>query len=354
MTQKSPGVSSADLDERSREVLKSLIQVHIATGEPVGSESLSRVLNRSLSSATIRNIMADLERLGYLDHPHTSAGRMPTDEGYRFYVDGLVGHAPLAASEAAAIETGLRPREGSPQQVMENASQLLSRHSRQVGFVLVPEIGRTAFRHIDLVKLSQLRLLVVMVSQAGLVTNKVAELSEDLSPEQLQACANYLNSTFAGMTLDAIRSRLLELMKQEKALYDSLLKTVVAVGTRAFATEGEGAVYLGGTANILDQVQFEDVARMRSLFQTFEEKSRLVKILNACLSGDGLRIVIGHENPDPDLRGMALVTARYPMEGEPGWGLGVLGSTRMEYARVISLVDHVARAVSQALQELRA
>ena len=341
------------LDDRSRDVLKSLIQIHIATGEPVGSESLARSLNRSLSPATLRNIMSDLEKLGYLTHPHTSAGRMPTDEGYRVYVDSLM-RQPLPARDAAAIDSELRPREGSSSEVIETASHLLSRLSRNVGFVVAPEIGRTAFRHIDLVRLPHPRVLVVMVSRTGLVTHKVIELEEEVPQDQLQACANYLNTHFAGMTLSAIKARLLDLMHEEKTLYDSLLKNVVSVGERAFALEGDGAsVYLGGTSHMLDQRGFEDMDRMKALFKTFEEKSRLVKILNACISGSGIRVVIGHENPDPDLHDVALVATGYPLEGETGWGLGVLGSTRMEYARVMALVDHVARSLAHALEERR-
>lgn len=342
------------LDERNREVLKSLIQLHIATGEPVGSENLSRVLTRSLSPATIRNIMADLEKMGYLDHPHTSAGRMPTDEGYRVYVDCLMSHEPLPPKDAAAIESGIRKSESSTHQVMENASQILSRLSRNAGFVLMPDIGRAAFMHVDLVRLPHPKILVVMVSRTGLVTNKLIEVEEEISQDELQTCANYLNTHFAGMTLDGIRARLLEMMGEDKALYDSLLKRVVSVGERAFAGPEEGGrVYLDGTSNILDQPEFEDVDRMRTLFKTFEEKGRLLRILNACISGEGLRVIIGHENPDPDLRDLALVTAGYPLEGDAGFGLGVMGSTRMQYSHVIAVVDHVARAVSKALGELR-
>jgi heat-inducible transcriptional repressor len=341
------------LDDRSRDVLKSLIHLYIATGEPVGSENLARALNRSLSPATLRNIMADLEKLGYLAHPHTSAGRMPTDEGYRVYVDSLMRHLPLPARDAAAIASELRPRAGSSSEVMEAASHILSRLSRNVGFVVAPEIGRTAFRHVDLVRLPHPRVLVVMVSRTGLVTHKVIELAEEIPQEQLQACANYLNAHFAGMTLAGIKARLLELMRAEKTLYDSLLKNVIAVGERAFAVDGQGAsVYLDGTSHILGQ-GFEDLDRMKALFKTFEEKSRLVKILNACISGSGIRVVIGHENADPDLHDVTVVSAGYPLEGESGWGLGVLGSTRMEYARVIALVDHMARSVAHALEERR-
>jgi heat-inducible transcriptional repressor len=225
-----------------------------------------------------------------------------------------------------------------------------------VGFVLAPDIARTSFRHVDLVPLAHPRVLVVMVSSSGIVTNKVIEVEDRLTPEELQACANYLNAHYAGMSLSEIRTRLLQLMTEEKALYDSLLKQVVALGERAFAPEPEAAaanVYLDGTSNMLSQSGLVDLERMRALFRTFEEKGRLVKILNACLSGDGVRILIGHENPDPGLRDLALVTACLPVEGEAGWGLGVMGSTRMEYAHVVALVDHVARAIAEVLREIK-
>jgi heat-inducible transcriptional repressor len=299
--------------------------------------------------------MADLEALGYLDHPHTSAGRVPTDEGYRVYVDSLMGSQPLAPGEAERIESELRSADSSVEQTMERASHLLSQLSRHVGFVLAPDIARTSFRHVDLVPLGYPRILVVMVSSSGIVTHKVIEVEERLSPSELQACANYLNAHFAGLNLSEIRARLLELMQEEKALYDSLLQNVVALGERAFSvSQGEPSVYLDGTSNIIAQPEFEDLERMRALFRTFEEKGRLVRILNACIAGDGIRVLIGHENPDPELRDMSLVTASCRVEGEPGFGLGVLGSTRMEYAHVVSLVDHVARAVSEILQGNRA
>jgi heat-inducible transcriptional repressor len=347
-------MTTPGLDERSRDVLKSLIQLHIATGQPVGSETLARMFQRSVSSATLRNIMADLERLGYLTHPHTSAGRMPTDEGYRVYVDTLMRHETLPARDAAAISSEMRDLDASPNHVMEHASHLLSKHSGNVGFVLVPDMAGTTFRHVDLVRLPHPRILVVLVARTGLVTNKVIEVEDQLSQDDLQACANYLNTHFAGLDLSAIRARLLELMSQEKALYDSLLKNVVSVGGRAFAGQGEPDLFLDGTSNMLDQREFEDADRMRGVFKAFEEKSRLVKILNACIADEGVRILIGRENPEPGLREMALVTAACPIDGELGLGVGVLGSTRMEYARVIALVDHVARAVSRALRELQA
>lgn len=345
-------MSTPALDERSREVLKTLIQLHVLTGEPVGSETLARALDRQISSATLRNVMAELERLGFLDHPHTSAGRVPTDDGYRFYVDGLMSHQPLAPQDAAAIASGLHASEGAPTQVLERASSLLSRLSRNVGFVIAPDLAQTRFVRIDLVRLPFPRILVVLVSATGFVTQKVIAVEEELSQDELQTCANYLNAHFTGMPLAAVRARLLELMREEKALYDSLLKHVVSLGEQVFAADdSSSSVFLDGASNIVGQPEFEDHDRMRQLFQTFEEKGRLVKILNACISGQGVRIVIGHENPDPELHDLALVAAG--LHDEPGLSLGVLGSTRMEYPRTIALVEHVARAVQRALTELR-
>jgi heat-inducible transcriptional repressor len=342
------------LDDRRREVLRTLIQLHVETGEPVGSESLSRALGRALSPASLRSLMADLEALGYLDHPHTSAGRVPTDEGYRVYVDSLMGLAPPLDPGAARAIAELRQGEPSPEKTMERASQVLSRLSRSVGFVLVPDIARTSFRHLDLVPLGHPRVLVVMVSASGLVTHKVIEVEERLEPSELQECANYLNSHFSGMPLAEIRGRLLELMREEKALYDSLLQRAATLGERAFEQpESAGSVYLDGASNMLSRPEFEDLERMRALFRTFEEKGRLVRLLNACIQGEGIRVLIGHENPDPELQDLSLVAATCRLDGEPNIGVGVLGSTRMQYAHVVSLVDHVARAVADVLRGQR-
>jgi heat-inducible transcriptional repressor len=343
------------LDDRRREILRTLIQLHIQTGEPVGSENLARALGRTLSPATVRHIMADLEALGYLDHPHTSAGRVPTDEGYRFFVDSLMERPPLPPGDAAAIAEAFSTRDASTERVMENASHVLSSLSRAVGFVLAPDIARTRLRHIDLVPLAAPRVLVVMVSTTGLLTQKVIEIEEELDREELQACANYLNAHFSGLTLPAIRERLLVLMQEEKALYDLLLKRVVDLGQRAFAlSEAEASVYVDGTSNMLSRPEFEDLERMRTLLRTFEEKGRLVAILNACIGPEGLRVLIGAENPDPELWDLSLVTARCRVEGDEGWGLGVLGSTRMEYGRVVALVEEVSRTLGRTLRGLHA
>ena len=237
--------------------------------------------------------------------------------------------------------------------MLENASHILSKLSRNVGFVLGPDLARTTFMHVDLVRLGPPRILAVMVSRTGMVTHRVIEIEEPLTQDELQACANYLNAHFTGLNLLAIRARLLEMMQEEKALYDSLLSRAIAVAERAFSPEPQGgtSVYLDGTSNIVGRPEFDDIEKMRALFKTFEEKGRLVKILNECMRGEGIRILIGHENPDPDLHNVAVVATGYPVGGDAGWGLGVVGSTRMEYPRIVSLVDHMARSIGRALTD---
>jgi heat-inducible transcriptional repressor len=347
-------MSATAFDDRRREILRTLIQLHIETGDPVGSENLARALDRTLSPATVRSIMADLEERGYLDHPHPSAGRVPTDDGYRVFVDSLMDRQPLTPGEAAAIASAFSTPDASPERVMENASHILSTLSRAVGFVLAPDVAQTRLRHIDLVPLAAPRVLVVIVSATGLLTQKVIEIEEKLSREDLQACANYLNDNFSGMTLSAIREKLLALMQEEEALYHTLLKRVVALGEQAFSlSDSESNVSLDGTSNMLSRPEFEDLERMRALFRTFEEKGRLVAILNACIGAEGVRILIGNENPDPELRDLSFVTTRCRVEGDEGWGLGVLGSTRMEYGRVVAVVEEVGRTLGHTLRGLR-
>ncbi len=345
-------MTAAHLDERSRSILKALIQVYVATGEPVASETLARRLRHSVSSATVRSIMGRLEHLGYLEQPHTSAGRVPTDEGLRVFVEQLMGPRPLSALEAAAIELGLSERCGSCDEVMTSASQVLSSLTGAVGFALAPESSRTRIRHIEFVRLPFPRILAVVVSRSGLVTHRVVEIDEMITQEQLQTCANIVNARFAGMDLRSIRNLVLEQMHADRVLFDALLERLIAATEQAFAGEGEGSVFLEGASRLLDGLHAADLERMQALFRTFEEKNRLVKILTACLAQDGVRVFIGCESLDPDLKGVTVVTAGYGFNGEAGWGLGVMGPTRMEYPRVVAVVDQVAQRTQRLLTEL--
>jgi heat-inducible transcriptional repressor len=340
------------LDERSRDVLRELIQAYLATGEPVASESIAYRLRHPVSSATVRSILGRLERLGLLDQPHTSAGRVPTDVGLRLFVDNLMAPRALSARDAAAIESWQPEGADSPSDLMESATQLLSKLTGNVAFALAPDVGRTRIRHLDFVRLSHSRVLAVLVSRSGFVTHRIITIQDEVSQEQLEACTNHINRRFSGLDLATIRRRLIDEMHEDKRLFDRLLQELLSATQRALSPEEDVSVYLGGTANILRETDVVDVEQLRALFRAFEEKSRLVKILSACLTETGVRVVIGCETLDPDLKGMTLVATRYGLDGELDWGLGIMGPTRMEYPRVVTVVNQVAQRTRALLTQL--
>lgn len=345
-------------DERSRELLTAAIKLYVATGEPVGSRTLSRVSPEQLSAATIRNIMADLEEAGFLSQPHTSAGRVPTDKGYRFYVDGLIGQRRISKQDEARIQRGLLDEEtrSRTESLMERTSQLLSQVSENVGVVVSLTRSQDALDQIQFIKLSDGRVLVVTVLQAGLVQNRILRLEEELSQDDLDKTARFLTANFRGRTLSSIRSSLLARMSEEKALYDKLLMTAILVCGRGLEA-GDGAdVYVDGAATIIDKPDFADTERMRALFKMFEEKSRLVKIIDQCLTEPlhaGVHIQIGAETRTPWLRDCAVVATPLHVGDRRMGGIGVVGPSRMEYARVIGIVDYVAKLFERVLQDSR-
>jgi heat-inducible transcriptional repressor len=345
-------------DDRSREILTAAIKLYVASGEPVGSRTLSRLSRERLSPATIRNIMADLEEAGYLYQPHTSAGRVPTDKGYRFYVDNLIGQLRLSKQDEARIQRAMVDEETllRPETLMERTSQLLSQVSDNVGLVVSLTRSQDALEQIEFIKLADSRVLVVTVTQAGLVQNRVVRLDEDLSQDDLDKTARYLTANYRGLTLSAIRSRLLDQMSEEKALYDRLLKTAILVCDRGLANSEDADVYVDGTATIIDKPDFADTERMRSLFRMFEEKSRIVKLIDYCLSEpvhSGVHIQIGAETRTPWMRDCAIVASPLQVGDRRMGGIGVVGPARMEYARVIGIVDYVAKLFERVLLDSR-
>ena len=348
-------------DPRGQAVLGALIKEHLGTGEAVGSRVLSDRFahGHGWSSATIRNVMAELEEAGLVEQPHTSAGRIPTDKGYRYYVDHMLHDAPLSPADLKAIESVFSPAEeaGNTSDVMETASHVLSALSENVGIVISPSLAENRLKHIEFVLLPDKRILVVLVSASNLIHNKVIRIDDSFTQDALDRTARYLNTEFAGKSLTAIRSEILELMKQEKALYDELLRDAILLCERSL--EGEdtntGGVYVDGTSNILTKPEFVDVERMRELFRTFEEKSRLVRILNECVShscpGD-VHVVIGREHPTSSMQNCALITAPYRIGSGNSIGtVGVVGPMRIEYARIMAMVNYMARLVEQRLNE---
>lgn len=342
-------------DDRSREILTAAIKTFVATGEPVGSRTLARLSREGLSPATIRNIMSDLEDSGYFFQPHTSAGRVPTDKAYRAYVDGLIGQSRLTRHEQERIERSLINEEtvSRPESLMERTSQLLSQVSENVGIVISQSPSQEPLDEIRFVRLAGARVLVVSVSQTGAVQDRILRIEDDLSQEDLDRCSRFLMENFRGMSLVEIRQRLLELMSEEKALYDKLLQNTVLVCEQTLAGgERAGEIYLDGAVNIIDKPDFADTERMRTLFRMFEEKSRLVRLLNACLaepSRANVRIQIGAENRTEWFRDCSIIASPLRLGDRVVGGIGVVGPTRMEYARVISLVDYMAKLFERVL-----
>ena len=355
---------SIGLDSRAEVLLNALIQEHLVTGEAVGSRALSDRFSHGYgwSPATIRNVMADLEEAGFVDQPHTSAGRIPTDKGYRYYVDNILGEATLSRGDLKAINQ-LFSRDidvtASQDRLMETASHVLSALSQNVGIVISPSLAENRLKHIEFVLLPDKRILVVLVSTANIIHNKVIRPTDELSQDELERTARYLNTEFSGKSLIAIRAEILELMKEEKALYDKLLRNAVLLCEQSLeGEEGDGGeVYVDGASNILTKPDFVDVERMRDLFRTFEEKSRLIRILNECVAHDDptmrdVHVVIGREHPASSMRSCALITAPYRIGSNDRVGtLGVVGPMRIEYARIMAMVNYTARLIEHRLSE---
>lgn len=349
-------------DSRGQMILSAIINEHFITGEPVGSKALAdKFANASgLSSATIRGVMSELEELGFVEQPHTSAGRVPTDKGYRFYVDNLLGVLSLSNDDLRLIggEFGINNELlETPDRLMERTSQLLSALSNNVGIVVSPSLAQNRLQHIEFVNLSDNRVLVVLVSAPNIVHNRIIRLNVAFSKEELEQAANYLNAEFAGKSLSEIRAEILNLMHQEKALFDKLLQNAVILCSQSIEDEADslGEVFIEGTTNILTKKDFADLERLRGLLSTIGERSRLLQILNECVARDekqagAVQVIIGSENPTPTLQNCSLISAPYRIGDSSAIGtLSVLGPTRIEYARMISIVSYVARVLEKTI-----
>ena len=352
-------------DSRGQVILSAIINEHLVTGEPIGSKIIAeKFANASgLSSATIRNVMSELEDFGLLEQPHTSAGRVPTDKGYRFFVDNLLGILSLSNEDLRMINEALGLSEINspemPDRLMEKTSHLLSALSNNVGIVISPSLAKNRLQHIEFVNLSEKRILVVLVSAPNIVHNKIIRLKETFTNEELERTGRYLNAEFSGKSLAEIRTEILKLMHEETALFDKLLQTAMIICSQSIESEADnlGDIYVDGTSNILVKRDFADMERLRRLIRTIEEKSRFVQILTECIAGDAslrgnVQVVIGSENPTSSLQNCTLITAPYRTgSGEAMGTLSVLGPTRIEYARMISIVSYVAKILEKLVMQ---
>jgi len=295
--------------------------------------------------------MSDLEELGFVVQPHTSAGRVPTDKGYRFYVDSLMDRTPLSPEELERIEQQVRPSAPEADELSREVGRLLSALSPYVAITLFPRLQESRFQRAEFVSLARERVLVILLADTGLVHHKTIIMEEAVSQDELDRMARYLSELLKGRTLPEVRDLLVAQMAEEKAQYDRMLAQALRLGAQALAGEAEAEVYVAGASRIADQPEFADVQRMKSLFAAFEEKSKLVLLLSECLRGEGCRIFIGSEIPVEDIRDLSVVASPFGLQGKVRGVLSVLGPTRMDYGRAVALVETTARLLSQSLSE---
>ncbi len=337
------------LTERSQKILEAIIEEYIATAQPVGSKVLTRTLGIKLSPASVRNVMAELEELGYLTSPHTSAGRIPTEKGYRFYVDSLLRVSDLDVRQKDQIQLKYRQQGLQMADMLREASRTLSTVCHYTGLVMVPRLKTTIFRHIEFVKLSPRQVLAVFVTQSGLVQNKLIEVDEDLHPRDLEKITNYLNQAMTGLSIQEVRARIITEMAEEKALFDRLLRRAFVLSSAALDDEPTGDIIIEGTSHFLEQPEFADLPRMKRIVQTFEQKSILVDLLDRGLEAKGVQVIIGSETEYTELADCSLITAAYSGKRGTLGTLGVIGPYRMPYSTIIPIVDYTANLISRLL-----
>jgi len=329
------------LDDRAKLLLKALVERYIAEGQPVGSRTLSRASGLDLSAATIRNVMADLEELGLIASPHTSAGRIPTARGYRLFVDTM-----LTAQREQFATAPTLPAD-QPQKVIANAAQLLSNLSQFVGVVMAPR-RTSVFRHIEFLRLSEKRILVIIVSPEGDVQNRVVFTATDYTQSQLIEAANYLNANCVGLTIEQVRERLKGEVETLRGEIAALMETAVQASSEAMNEQEE--VVISGERNLLAVSDFTaDMSHLRRAFELFEQKTQLMRLLDISAQAEGVRIFIGGESKVVPFEELSVVSAPYEVDGQIVGTLGVIGPTRMPYDRMIQIVDITSKLVSNAL-----
>jgi len=340
-----------ELSARDREILKDVVHTFLVSGVPVSSRLVARHTQHGISAATIRNVMADLEDLGYLDQPHTSAGRVPTGSGLHFYIESLMEARDVPDEERRRIEGELASSGSDAGHLVGTATQLLSSLSGQIGILVTPVFGDTVLQAVDFVPLSGRRVLCVVVSTTGFVENKLIEADEELSREELVRISNYLTESFRGQTLRSIREQLLTRMSEERAQVDALLARAIRLASRGLDPRGEPELVIEGTSSLLARAELGDVEKVRRLLDAFADRQRLVQLLGQCLAGNGVRVLIGDDSEVTSDLGLTLVARPFGAEDSARGTLGILGPARMPYDRIIPLVDYLGESLGRALEE---
>ncbi len=346
-------VINLNLDERSETLLRLLIARFIEQGQPIGSRTLSHEPGLALSAATIRNVMADLEELGLIQSPHTSAGRVPTALGYRLFIDTLLTVRPLRAAKELEIQYRLNEQTDA-KELMMAASTLLSEVTQFAGIVFLPDASSSKFRQIEFVRLTSNRTLVILVTEDGTVQNRVISNHRKYSAAELTEAANYFNETYRGKSLGAVKEILVKEMKRDREQIDKLMRTAITIANRVFDRDDrfEDDVVLSGEANLLNVPDFAAIEKIKKIFETFKKRHSLLSLLDQSVRARGVSIFIGSESGYDGLDDCSVITAPYEMEGQSLGAIGVIGPTRMPYDRVIPIVDVTAKMLSNALTHL--
>lgn len=338
-----------NLSPRSRKILKILIERYLHDGQPIGSKTLASDSSIALSPATVRNIMMDLEERGYVVAPHISAGRVPTEQGLRFFIDSLLTLHPLNLEEIQAVQSQLAPL-ASSEDLVNTASGLLSGITQLMGIVSSPIKQQQLLRVLEFLPLSNQRILVILVLNEQEVQNRIIQTERDYSASELEQAANYLNSLYVGKELIDIRMSLLDLLKLERENLDQLMRTAIDVADRAFDKMGAKNDYVvAGESNLLALVEQQSIQQLSKLFNAFTQKQDILHLLDQSIKASGLQIFIGEEAGDSSFAGYSMVSSSYSVDGKVVGALGVIGPTRMAYQRVIPIVDITAKLLSAAL-----
>ncbi|ESQ16270.1 MAG TPA: heat-inducible transcriptional repressor HrcA [Chromatiaceae bacterium] len=339
------------VSERALHFLKALIERHIRDGQPVGSRTLAKDTGLDLSPATVRNVMSDLEELGLVSSPHTSAGRVPTVSGYRLFVDSLLTVLPIQQNELEAMRFDLAQSDDS-RALIEAASRLLSGVTQMAGMVMVPRHERDHFRQIEFLPLSGTRVLAILVTGEGEVHNRVIQVEDSCSPAQLVEAGNYLTKMFTGQDMSDVRRKLVEDLKRTHRSMDELMLRAVQMAQRVMeSAEHKDELLIAGQTNLMGFQELASIERLKSLFDAFSEKRQILDLLDRCIAAEGVQIFIGHESGYELLDECSLVTTTYRVDNQVLGVLGVIGPTRMNYQRVIPVVDVTARLLAAALRQ---